>query len=75
MAVAEGAIELLACGRDAVLVWDRAEAGRAPDAHERDCPYCSAVYADARRLDAAVHRMAVAPVAPPPAVLETVMGT
>ena len=64
----------LACGRDAALVWDRAEEGRPPDAHERDCPHCSAVYADAGQLDAPVHRMAVEPVASPPSVLETVMG-
>ena len=68
------AIEPLACGRDAALVWDKAEEGLPPDAHERHCPYCSAVYADARRLDATVHRMADEPVAPPPSALATVMG-
>ncbi len=67
----EGFVELLACGRDAALVWDHAEEGRPPDAHERVCPHCSAVYADARRLDAAVHRMGVEP---PPSVLEAAMG-
>jgi hypothetical protein len=68
-------IEPLACGRDAALVWDKAEEGRQPDAHERGCPHCSAVYADARRLDATVHRMADEPVAPPPStLLPTVMG-
>ena len=68
------AIEPLACGRDAALVWDKAEEGRPLDAHERGCPHCSAVYADARRLDATVHRMADEPVAPPPSTLATVMG-
>jgi hypothetical protein len=66
--------EPLACGRDAAGVWDRAEAGLEPDEHERHCPYCSAVYADAHRLDAAVHRMAREPVEPPPSVLTAVMG-
>ncbi len=70
----EGFAELLACGRDAALVWDRAEDGRPLDAHEQVCPHCSAVYADARRLDAAVHRMAVEPVEPPPSVLAAAMG-
>jgi hypothetical protein len=68
------AIAPLPCGRDAAVAWDRAEEGRPPDVHERDCPYCSAVYADALRLEAIVHRMAVAPAQPPPSVLETVMG-
>lgn len=66
-------VEPLACGRDAVTVWDRAEAGGAPDGHERGCPHCRAVFADARRLDAVVHRMAAEPVDPPPSVLERVM--
>ncbi|WP_232663077.1 Asp23/Gls24 family envelope stress response protein [Pseudonocardia sp. TRM90224] len=68
-----GAPELLPCGRDAATVWDRAEAGVPPDEHERDCPYCTATAADAMRLDAVVHRMAAAPVEPPPAVLERAM--
>lgn len=63
----------LACGRDAALVWDRAADGRPPDAHERGCPYCSAVYADARRLDAPVRRMAVEPMEPPPSALDAVL--
>lgn len=70
----EADIEPLACGRDAAQVWDRAEAGIGPDPHERDCPYCLAVFADAGRLDAAVHRMAFEPVEPPASVLETVLG-
>lgn len=68
-------ISPLPCGRDAALVWDRAEEGRPPDGHERDCQYCSAVYADARQLDAAAHRMAVEPAEPPPSVLAAVMNT
>jgi hypothetical protein len=66
-------IALLACGRDAALVWDRAEAGLAPDAHERGCPYCSAAYADARRLETTVHRMAAQPVQMPAPALEAVL--
>ena len=58
------------CGRDAALVWDRAEAGLAPDEHERDCPHCTAVFADAGRLNVLVHRMAAEPVEPPPSVLD-----
>jgi hypothetical protein len=67
-------IELLACGRDAAVVWDRAEAGVEPDAHERDCPYCLAVYADAGLLDVTVRRLAEEPVEPPPSVLDAVMA-
>ncbi|MBA3905269.1 MAG: Asp23/Gls24 family envelope stress response protein [Pseudonocardiales bacterium] len=70
----EADIESLACGRDAALVWDRAEAGLEPDDHERDCPYCLVVYADAVRLDTAIHRMAEEPVEPPASVLDAVMG-
>lgn len=65
---------LLACGRDAALVWDRAEAGLPPDAHERGCPHCSAAYADARRLETTVHRMAAQPVQMPEPALEAVLG-
>ena len=67
-------IALLACGRDAALVWDRAEAGLPLDTHGRDCTHCSAAYADARRLDATVHRMAAEPVPVPPSALEAVLG-
>ncbi|WP_300009053.1 Asp23/Gls24 family envelope stress response protein [Pseudonocardia sp.] len=63
----------LACGRDAALVWDRAAAGETPDAHERDCPHCTATAADARGLDALVHRMAAEPLEPPQSVLDRVM--
>lgn len=68
------AVELLVCGQDPILVWDRAEAGDEPDAHERHCSYCLAVYADAGRLDLTVHRMAEQPVEPRASVLDAVMG-
>lgn len=66
--------ELLACGRDAAAVWDRAVAGLAPDDHERDCPHCRLAAADARGLDALVVRLAGEPLEPPPSVLDRVMG-
>jgi hypothetical protein len=70
----DGPIAPLGCGRDAALVWDRAEAGLPPDEHERDCPHCSAAFAEADRLHRLVHRMAAEPVEPPPSVLERAMG-
>lgn len=66
-------IDPLACGRDAALVWDRAQAGVAPDAHERDCPHCRAAFRDARGLDSVVHRMAAQELHPPTSVMERVM--
>lgn len=69
----DGPAELLACGREAATAWDRAEAGVAPDPHERDCVHCRAAFADAERLDAVVHRLAVERVEPPASVLERVM--
>ncbi|WP_308283108.1 Asp23/Gls24 family envelope stress response protein [Pseudonocardia nigra] len=66
-------VDPLACGRDAALVWDRAEAGAPPDEHERDCPHCRAAFADARGLDSVVHRMAAEEVEPPASVLDRVM--
>lgn len=71
---AAGAVEPLACGRDAAVEWDRASARAEPDEHERGCPHCGAVFADARGLDQVVHRMAEQQVEPPPSVLERVMG-
>jgi hypothetical protein len=65
--------ERLACGRDAARVWDRAEAGVAPDEHERTCPHCTAAYADAGRLGSLVHRMAAEEIEPPASVLDAVM--
>lgn len=64
---------LLACGRDAATAWDRAAAGEPPDAHERDCPHCAAAAADARGLDALVHRMAAEEIEPAQSVLDRVM--
>lgn len=64
---------LLACGRSADAVWDRAVSGTPPDAHERDCPHCRAATADARGLDAIVHRLAAERLEPPPSVMERVM--
>ena len=69
-----GEIAPLACGRDAAVVWDRAEAGLPLDAHGRDCPHCSATYAEARRLEVAVHRMAEEPVQLPAQAVEAVLG-
>lgn len=70
----EPAPEPLACGRDAGLVWDRAEAGTPPDQHERDCPHCTAVRADAAGLGSLVRRMAAEDIEPPPSMLDRVMG-
>ena len=63
----------LPCGRDAAQAWDRAEAGLAPDEHERGCPHCTLVFADAGRLHALVYRMAAEPIEPPPSVLQRAM--
>lgn len=70
----DSALEPLACGRDAAAVWDRAVADVPPDEHERGCPHCTAVRADAARLSALVHRMAVEDIEPPPSVMDRVMG-
>ncbi len=72
-AAGPGGPDLLACGRAAALVWDRAEAGTPPDEHERDCPHCRAAHADAGRLGALVHRMAAEEIEPPPSVVDAVM--
>ena len=69
----DGGRELLACGRDAATAWDRAEAGVEPDEHERTCAHCTAAFADARGLDAMVHRMAAERLDPPPSVMHRVM--
>jgi hypothetical protein len=73
-AASDSPIAPLACGRDAAVVWDRAEAGTPPDEHERGCPHCTAAFADARGLDAVVHRMAAAQIEPPPSVMDRVMS-
>jgi hypothetical protein len=66
-------IAMLLCGRDAALVWDRAEGGLAPDEHERDCPHCGAAFADAAGLGSVVNRMAAEPLELPSSVLEQAM--
>jgi hypothetical protein len=71
---AEDPVARLGCGRDAALVWDRVAAGTPPDEHERDCPHCSAAFADARRLDSLVHRMAAQELEPPPTMMDRVMA-
>lgn len=64
---------VLACGRDAATVWEHARSGAPPDGHERGCPSCQGVRADAGRLDAMVARLAQLDVAPPPAVVDRVL--
>jgi hypothetical protein len=65
--------DLLACGRDAATVWERAAAGAPPDEHERVCPHCRLAAADARGLGELVGRLADEPLEPPPSVLDRVM--
>ncbi|WP_345604914.1 Asp23/Gls24 family envelope stress response protein [Pseudonocardia adelaidensis] len=71
---ADAPVAPLACGRDPALLWDRAAEGVPLDAHERACPHCRAAHADARGLDAVVHRMAGQRIEPPDAVLDRVMS-
>ncbi|MDN5919250.1 MAG: Asp23/Gls24 family envelope stress response protein [Pseudonocardia sp.] len=66
-------IEMLACGRDAALVWDHAEADEL-DEHERTCPHCRSTVSDRNSLGGLVGRMAGQRLRPPPNVLEQVMG-
>ncbi len=66
-------VELLACGRDAALVWDHAEQG-VLDEHERTCPHCRSTVSDHDSLGGLVGRMARERLDPPPNVLEQVMG-
>lgn len=65
---------LLACGRDAIEVWDRAEADADRDAHELACAHCTVTIADAQGLNRVVHRLAAQQVTPPASVLDRVMG-
>ena len=65
--------DLLACGRAAASVWDRAAAGLPPDGHERACVHCRLAAADARGLGELVGRLAEEPLEPPPSVLDRVM--
>ncbi len=64
---------LLACGRDAAKVWDRATAGRS-DTHDRDCPHCQAVAEDQRLLATAIAALADDALEPPPSLVGRVMG-
>lgn len=66
-------VALLACGRDAALVWDHAEQG-VLDEHERSCPHCLSTTTDHDRLGGMVGRLAEQRLRPPPNVLEQVMG-
>lgn len=67
------AIALLACGRDAARVWDRAATGRC-SAHDRDCPHCQSVAADQRLLAAAITALAEETLEPPPSLVGQVMS-
>jgi hypothetical protein len=64
---------LLACGRDAAKVWDRAAAGRF-GTHDRECPHCRAVAEDQRLLTTAITALADDTLEPPPSLVERVMG-
>jgi hypothetical protein len=66
-------VALLACGRDAAKVWERAAAGR-PSTHERACPHCQAVADDQRLLATAVAALVDEAVEPPTSLTERVMG-
>lgn len=65
---------LLACGRDAATVWDRAAAGEPADEHERGCPHCTAARGDAAGLGSMVARLAAQPHDPPPNVVDRVVA-
>ena len=67
------ATEPLACGRDAVRVWEHAEADGL-DEHERTCPHCRSTVADRERLAGLVDRMAAQQMQPPPNVVEQVVA-
>ncbi|MBV9012350.1 MAG: phosphoglycerate dehydrogenase [Pseudonocardiales bacterium] len=74
-------IALLACGRHAARVWDRAATGRrsahdrAHDrAHDQDCPHCQSVAADQRLLAAAITALAEETLEPPPSLVGQVMS-
>ncbi|MGH3902527.1 MAG: Asp23/Gls24 family envelope stress response protein [Pseudonocardiaceae bacterium] len=66
-------VALLACGRDAATVWERAAAGHR-SIHARDCPHCQAVAEDQRLLATAVTALADEALEPPPSLVERVMG-
>jgi hypothetical protein len=65
--------DLLACGRDAAKVWDRAAAGRF-GTHDRECPHCQAVAEDQRLLATAIAGLADEALEPAPSLVERVMG-
>ncbi|MGH3669079.1 MAG: Asp23/Gls24 family envelope stress response protein [Pseudonocardiaceae bacterium] len=64
---------LLACGRDAAVVWDAAVAGRS-GAHERACLHCQAVTGDQRLLASAVAELHEEALEPPASLVGRVMG-
>jgi hypothetical protein len=66
-------LDRLACGRNAATVWDDAETGHL-DEHERTCPYCQAVAADADRLAHDAAWLAAEPIEPPASLLDRVMS-
>jgi hypothetical protein len=66
-------VAVLACGRDATRVWDRAATGRR-DAHDRDCPHCQAVAEDQHLLTTASTALADEALEPPPSLVQRVMG-
>ena len=66
-------VALLACGRDAAKVWERAAAGR-PSTHDDACPHCQAVAEDQRLLATAVAALVDEAVEPPTSLTERVMG-
>lgn len=66
-------VALLACGRDAAKVWERAAAGL-PSIHDGTCPHCQAVADDQRLLATAVTALVDEAVEPPTSLTERVMG-
>ncbi|MGH3914923.1 MAG: Asp23/Gls24 family envelope stress response protein [Pseudonocardiaceae bacterium] len=66
-------IAVLACGRNAAEVWERAAAGR-QDTHSHDCPHCQAVAEDQRRLATAIAALREEALEPPPSLVDRVMG-
>jgi hypothetical protein len=66
-------VALLACGRDAAKVWERAAAGL-PSTHDGACPHCQAVADDQRLLATAVTALVDEAVEPPTSLTERVMG-
>lgn len=67
-------IELLPCGREPHVAWDHARAG-APDAHEWQCPYCTAVREQYETLAAASSAYLGEPAVLPAGLVDSVMRT